>query len=290
MQLFSRTPDAPVAGTTSLSIYARGSKRVTRDQLRGLPEPVSMGRLHRPIPHHQLIDVIEDQLFDRNWAIKRGQYGINQGGKALFGVMDLHRIPDLARETPESGTFLSNMGHSLRKSQDEVQETPEMGTSFGFRSSTNSTVAIRAVAGGRVFVCDNLVLSGAEFVLQQKSTIRLNLQQKVSLAIDKFITQSKVLIEDIEALKNRALADNMAQSLLYKVFSKGILPAHLLDDVDLLYFKPQDAHTDCQPRTAWGLHNACTRAAKSLNPSMQFNSTMRLGQLFDLAKTAPALS
>ena len=80
-----------VADTTSLSIHTRGSQRVSREQLRRLPEPVSMGRLHRPIPHHQLVDVIEDQLFDRGWTINRMQLGINQGGKALFGIMDLKK-------------------------------------------------------------------------------------------------------------------------------------------------------------------------------------------------------
>ena len=279
---------------TSLVIHNRGSHRVTMEQLRNLPEPPSLGRLHKPIPHYQLVDVITEQIKDRGWDVKRLQLGVNKGGQAIFGIMDLVRpstpILELAGTDIEPQDYLSVLRNLNRTPPEEVKEPDEMGTSFGFRSSTNKSIAIRGVAGGRVFVCDNLVLSGSEFVLQQKSTIRLNLQQKVSLAIDKFIEQSKKLIEDIAALKGKNLSDIAAESMLYKVFSKGALPTHLLDDVDMLYFRPQEQHPDCQPRTAWGLHNACTRAAKRLNPSMQFSSTMSLGRVFNLAKVAPVMN
>jgi hypothetical protein len=42
--------------------------------------------------------------------------------------------------------------------------------------------------------------------------------------------------------------------------------------------------TDCQPRTAWGLHNAFTRAMKDLVPTSAFNRSVALGRAFGMTE------
>ena len=238
-----------------LSIHSKGSHRVTLEQLRNLPVPEIMGARHMPVPHWRLIDEIENQVADRRWRVERRDLGVSQKGARLFGTMQL-RGP---------------------------VEGEDMGTCFGFRSSTNQSFAIRGVAGARVFVCDNLMLSGTEFVLNRKHTTLLNLPEMVSKALNKFIDQSRQLFIDISTMKNNWLDDQTAKLRIFNLFHRGALPLHLFDDVCQYYFDAQDDHPDCQPRSMWGLHNACTRAIKRLKPAAQFSSTIDVGRQFHLA-------
>jgi hypothetical protein len=252
----------------SLTVHRPGSQRVTLDQLRTLPEPESLGRLHKPVPHYQLVDTISAEIQARGYDITRSQLAVNKGANLLFAVMDLKQAQPL----------------TLRwKAPDPVDE--EVGISFGFRNSINKQLNLRGVAGARVWLCDNLCLSGGETVISTKNTLRLNLAEKVSLAVDKFLIQSKILMEDLNTLRDWPLSDTEAKEILYNVFSQGVMSLHLLDDVHMNYFRPLDEYADCQPRTAWGLHNACTRAAKSLKDSQRYNSSIGLGRIFGLATT-----
>jgi hypothetical protein len=49
------------------------------------------------------------------------------------------------------------------------------------------------------------------------------------------------------------------------------------------YFHPRPEMTDVEPRTAWGLMNAMTRAVKQMAPAPAFSATTRLGKFFGLA-------
>ena len=238
-----------------LFMHTPGSHRVTLDQLRHLPTPEPMGTRHLPVPHWRLIDEIENQVSDRGIRVVRRELGISQKGARVFGTMQLHG--------PEAGEGT--------------------GPCFGVRSSTNQSFAIRGVAGARVFVCDNLMLSGTEHVLSRKHTTQLNLPEIVSRALNKFLDQSKQLFLDIEMMKNNWLSDQTAKLRIFNLFQKGAMPLHLFDDVCRYYFDTQDEQPDCQPRSMYGLHNACTRAIKVLKPAAQFSSTIDVGRQFHLA-------
>jgi hypothetical protein len=218
-----------------------------------------MGRLHKPIPHHILIDTVLDQVADRGWSVAKQQFAVARKGRMLFATMDL-RGPKGDVTNAETGDGSS--------------------AAFGFRSSVNQTFAIRGVAGQRVWLCDNLCMSGSEFVMRHKLTKLLNLPFLVSGALNKFIEQTETLLGDIEEMRNTVIADREAKVRIFDVFNQGALPLHMFDDVSQLYFRPQDEHPDCQPRTAWGLHNACTRAIKLLNPARQFTAGVDVSRIF----------
>ena len=248
-------PQVEPAPVDQSVLMMHGSRYVTLDALRRLTTPEPMGSWHRPVPHHILVATIMDQIAERGWSVAKSRLGIAGRGHRLFGVLDLRR--------PAGADTL--------------------GVAFGFRSSTNESLAIRGVAGARVFVCDNLALSGEEFVMRRKSTTRLHLPLLVSEALDRFLGQSKQLLEDIYRLRESTLSDRLAKIRIFDLFNAGALPLHLFDDVSQLYFSPEDDHPDCSPRSLWGLHNACTRAIKRLKPAPQFISTIRVGRQFQLA-------
>jgi len=228
------------------------AKLVTLDALRMLPEPQALGTRHKPVPHAVLIDTIHNEMDKREMTILREQFALSHLGKAIFGVMDL-------KSTQTDRT-----------------------TSFGFRSSIDQLLAIKAVAGTRVFVCDNLALSGDTIAFQRKSTTGLDLPSVVAAGFDRFVEQSQILNLQIEVLSLTTISDIQAKTKVFDIFNTGILPVRLFHDVNRFYFKPTDEQTDCQPRTLWGLHNAMTRAARDLTPVRLFRASVELGRAFDL--------
>ncbi len=241
-----------------LMIHKPGSQRVTLDQLRQIPPPVAMGARHLPVPHAVLVDKIVEGIAAKGASVTKMDLGIAAKGAKLFGTMDL-------------------------RWNDGGWQDSDIGTTFGFRSSTNQAFAIKGVAGARTFVCDNMVLSGEEFVLSRKHTLYMNLPQVISNGLNKFLAQSEALKQDIDRMRDVAITENEAKGQIFDLFNKGVMPLHLFDDVARLYMKPQDEHIDCLPRTMWGLANACTRAIKVLKPATQFDCATNIGWHFKLA-------
>ena len=149
-----------------LMLDTHGSQHVTLDALRTLPIPQPLGTRHQPIPHAVLVDALVEGITDRGWTVHSTQLGVAAKGAALFGTMDLRRQTDT---------------------------DTEIGTLFGFRSSTNSSLSIQGVAGKRVFVCSNMCFSGDMFVMRRKSTTRIDLPATIADGLDQFlgITPSK---------------------------------------------------------------------------------------------------
>jgi hypothetical protein len=233
------------------------SKLVTLDALRGLPAPLALGRMHKPVAHATLVDAIRGEADSRGYLVKREQLALAANNAALFGVMDL--VP--------------------KDDQVNLVGNQERGLSFGFRNATDQSMGIYAVAGARVFVCDNLALSGSMFALKRKNTTGLDLGDAMAGGFDKFLQHAVALDISIARLQATILGDGAAKAVIFDIFSARVMPSRLFDDVDRFYFHPTDEQTDCQPRSLWGIHNACTRAMKDLSPVRGFNANVALGNL-----------
>lgn len=227
--------------------------------LRALPQPPALGPMHKPVPHAVLVEAIEAEADQRGFAVEREQLALARDGHALFGVLDL---------APK---------HGLLKREDR-------GVAFGFRNSTDASIAVQGVAGSHVFVCDNLTLSGSVFAFKRKNTTGLDLGDAVARGFDKFLQQTEVLDAEIVELEETPLNDTQAKELAYEVFAERIVPVRLLDDVNRFYFDPQPEMTDCMPRSKWGLYNAFTRAMRDLSPQRLFGASVALGKFFRLGK------
>lgn len=237
------------------------AKLTTLDALRTLPAPVAMGTYHKPVPHATLVDAIHGEIDKRGYQVGREQLALAAKRNALFGVIDLAPKAAIA---------------------EGMLRTGERGLSFGFRNATDQSLALRAVAGSRVFVCDNLALSGSMFAMERKNTTGLDLGDAVARGFDKFLAHAEVLEIEITKLSAKVLTDGAAKQIVFDVFAARIIPVRLFDDVEQFYFHPADDMLDCQPRTAWGLHNAFTRAMKDLSPVRGFGANVALGNFFGL--------
>ncbi|MFI5222716.1 MAG: hypothetical protein ACHQX3_00485 [Nitrospirales bacterium] len=244
---------------SNLIVHA-GAARLSLDDLKALPEPKRLGSSHAPVPHSLLVESIEVEAMERGYDVTKMELAVSKDRSQLFGVLDL---------VPPDGL------HTL-----------DRGISIGFRNSTDSTLAIKIVAGTRVFVCDNLALSGDLIAVLRRNTVGLDLGMELREGFSKFIQHSTTLEVKISILQSVTVADMAAKAQIFDIFNSKIMPVRLFDDVSQFYFQPTDEMTDCHPRTLWGLHNAFTRAMKKLPAAGAFAANVALGRAFGMTSAS----
>jgi hypothetical protein len=184
------------------------------------------------------------------------QFAIQREGLRLFGVLDLE-VPSIDL----SGHYRFAMG---------------------IRTANDRSEALSIVVGARVFVCDNLALSGDVIAIRRKHTAGFDLNADISRAIDRYQNYLQVFHRQLGELMYRPVADEQAKVMIYEIFAAGILPIRFFATVAETYFRPTPAMTDVQPRTCWGLHNALTRVIRQMAPAPAFLASSQLGTFFGL--------
>jgi Domain of unknown function (DUF932) len=226
----------------------------TREQLGQYATPPATASW-KPVPHFDLVTVLSDVLNKNGLEITREQFAVGRKGLALFGVMELR------------GMF-TNVARSM---------------ALGFRHSNDKSVALRMVAGTRVFVCDNLALSG-DPVTFRKHTSLLDLFRVMKNGIGRYLDAFRSFNTQIARCEQTRISDDQAKVKLVDLWRADALPISLFSQAHDNYFKAEELqYEDSAPRTAWGLHNACTRAMKALAPTSQFPHLTALGREFGLA-------
>jgi hypothetical protein len=239
-------------------ILHSGSELVTDTTLLELPPPTQLGPYHQPVPHGALVRGLKVAALAHGYTVMRQQIALNRSGHRLFGVMDLQAPPSVER--PE-----------------------DRGLSIGFRNSTDETLGIRIVAGVRVFVCDNLALSGDLIALKRRNTSGLDLDEALHEGFARYLIYAGSLERQIVEMQAAPLSNLAAKALIVDLFSTKVLPLRLFKFVTRYYFNPDEGMSDCQPCTRWALLNACTRAVKRLPPARAFAAHIGLGQAFGLS-------
>ena len=231
------------------------SDLVTRDMLKLIPPPAATDTW-KPIPHYDLIHAIDRQLRVRDLEITKEEFALYRGGLRLFGVLEL-AVAGL--DAFEDFRF-----------------------AMGIRTANDKSEALTIVAGARVFVCDNLSLSGDLIALQRKHTANVDLNADISRALDRYREHIARFSYQLTSLQERTLPDDQAKLLIFEAFARDLLPIRLFPAVVETYFHPRPEMTDVAPRTHWGLHNAFTRCVKQLAPGPAFAASTGIGRLFGL--------
>lgn len=244
-----------VATNSSVLVAHCGAKKVTREELLEIPAPVGT-RTHQPLPHHQIIEVLEEALSFRYLKVVKDEYAVSQDGMKMFGVMDLNA------------------------------EFSGCRFSIGLRNSNDKSMRLALTAGYRVFVCDNMAFSGDFSPLLHKHTRKLELYDAVSVAVDRIHRGFEPLKNQVQGMKDQVLTEEEGKLIIYRAFLdrniRGV-PRHLMPVVHDLYFSPN--HEAFIPRNLWSLSNAFTSAFKKLAPVKQFEATARLGAYLADAQT-----
>jgi hypothetical protein len=228
------------------------SGKVNYSQLKDYVPPAST-RHWSPVSHLELVDSLKDVLAQRNIEVAREEYAVSHNGLKLFGVMDL-----------------------------KGELVPGVGRSIGFRHSNDKAISIQTVAGGRVFVCDNMSLCGSMTVIKRKHTWGFNLSKEINNGFGRYEADMDKFAAGITKASENLISDERAKALLAKSLFDGTITHQVFKIAYDLYFekapRQPESFQDCAPRTAWGLHNALTRALKLSSPNVAFNSTIELSR------------
>ena len=244
------------AVTATLCAHA-GATKISRGELLHIPTPPRT-RTFMPVPHADLINNIETRLAEHGITIAADQYAV-QNSKELVGSK-LFAAFTLKYQTHDDYAF-----------------------ALALRTSNDKSMAIEIVAGFRVFVCDNMALSGESTLLCRKHTSLLNPRVATYSAIDKAISRFTMIDQRVAALKETTVSDDRAQAVILQAYLKGVMPNSLIKAVNDEYFTP--TYEDFAPGTAWSLHNAFTTVfgrERQDKPHLLLDSTQALGTLFQI--------
>jgi hypothetical protein len=228
------------------------SQLVTREQLLTIPAPPATATW-RPIPHADLMTAVDRQLLVRGVTITKEQFAVQREGARLFAVLDL-----------------------------AVEKNGDVCAAMGIRTANDRTMALEIAVGVKVLVCDNLAFSGDLIALRRKHTAHFDLNADISRAIDRYLAHLTVFHRAVDELRDRPLGDGEAKVLIFEAFAEELLPLRFFPTVTETYFHPRPDMTDVEPRSAWGLMNAFTRAVRQMAPAPAFSTTTRLGRFFGL--------
>src|SRR5262249_26397705 len=205
--------------------------------------------------HADLIDALEARLYRAHFTIARQEYAVMREGLVLFAVLDIR-----------NGNGREDLGFAI-----------------GIRASNDKSIAIGLVAGVRVFVCDNLALSGDMILLKRKHTSGLDLTREMDRGVVTYLAKTERPVLDLGRLAQEPIGDEAVKATIFDAVYQGIVPQRLLPVVAGNYFDAEAReYVDCAPRTRFGLHNAFTRAIKGLAPAPAFEANLGLGNPFGL--------
>jgi hypothetical protein len=132
----------------------------------------------------------------------------------------------------------------------------------------------------RVFVCDNLALSGDLIALHRRHTGKVNLAAEVKKALDGFTDGFVNLKRGLAGLKDTVITDDEARWRILEVLKTSTIPGRLIKEILHHYFEtPLPAF---KARTLWSLHNAFTLTFRRMPPRAAFAATTALGRAFGL--------
>lgn len=143
------------------------TNRVPEASVLAVPEPPWTNTWH-PVSHGRVIAAFEKGVAENNLRIVSREYSLNASGTRMFGVWGL---------------------------DDEL--TDGMKLAMGFRNSIDKSMQIGVCAGIKVFVCDNLALSG-DYVRFRKHTSGLDDAELEYIAIASVIK----VIDKMESYRN----------------------------------------------------------------------------------------
>lgn len=237
----------PVNGQPVGTLIAGNSTTlINREALRALPIPEATDTF-KPIPHYELVENILKSLSYRRLSVVREEYAVSPDGMKLFGLIEL--------DVEYGGVRFA----------------------IGLRNANDKSMRVGLVAGYRVTVCENKMLTGDFQPMLAKHSKNFNLLDGLSVAVDRIQRNIGEVSDQIGRKKVTLLSEDNARSLIYQGFLEQKFPISLLRSVHREYFiKP--SFEEFVGRNLWALENAFTTVFKKLKPVQQFEAAAKLGK------------
>ena len=175
---------------------------------------------YRPVPHADLIRLLEDRVTKETGLIKPNKaFGLNKEGKQLFGTL-----------TYDMGTTegpvvdLSAFDNGL----DIEQARSNYGFSIGFRNSYDKSMSLGIAVGATLFVCDNLALHGSWLTIMRKHTQNV-WDDVVPMAMTRIASSVGGWVEMVrfmEGMKQRSVTTDEGYRHIGLGLGRGVLTAN----------------------------------------------------------------
>lgn len=273
---------------------------ITPDALSGLvgrPETET----HKPIGHSVVRDMLADQIGSLGLEITNEQIGVTTLSKVdtpdgeievydkAFGTMDLM-----------GADYCIDAGASV-------------GLSVGWRNSLNKQLPVTVTVGSRVFVCDNLCLSG-ELYLKRRHTKNVmdDLPWMIARAFGQIAEMASRQFMVYDRLRDVKISDDVAAAIVVEACrASGSAFLARKNVVPILETYQHELATDAEREagieynrdqhgygTAWSLWNAGTAFAKNMTnrnfvdatpPLLDWNRTFTRRFAADLAPSSKAM-
>jgi hypothetical protein len=234
------------SGSVGTLISGRETTLINRSALRHLPVPPSTATF-QPVPHHRLVEQIHESLSYRRLQVVREEFAVSPDGMKLFGLIELN--------VEYSGVRFA----------------------IGLRNSNDKSMRIGLVAGYRVMVCENKMLTGDFHPLLAKHSKNFNLIDALSIAVDRIQRNIGGVERSIEFKKNYELDEESARNMIYRAFLIDKFPMSLMRSLHQEFFIAP-SYEEFKPKNLWSLENAFTNCFKKLKPVQQFEATAKLGK------------
>ena len=230
-----------------------GAAQVSRADLAATPLPAET-RSWKPLAHGLVAETLVRRVTERGLRIRSEQWALTSGalypakgvrvelkGARCFGNLDLEPIP--GTNFPQGCI-----------------------PSIGLRNSTDKSYALSILAGARVLICSNGILS-AEHVVKRRHTSGIDLDEAIDEALDAFLKSMNGFTEIYDRLRSKRLTITRAQSLAVDAARAGAYSSASVLPVVEQYLNPR--HDEFRERTAWSLYNSATEIMKRQSPARQ---------------------
>lgn len=210
-----------------------GGKAADRLALAEVIVPEQTDTYH-PVPHLNLVEKIDGIARDLlHRELVRESFGLAREGKQMFGVL------------------------TYRNGDDE-----DMGLSIGIRNSYDKTMSIGVALGGRVFVCDNLVIAGQIRIVRKHTQGVWEAIENMAIGtLYRYQPTWEALQSDVEAMKQVKIGNLHGHELLGRLIGADVLSPRQIP----VAYREWDHPTfpDFEYRNIWSLYNACNQALKT---------------------------
>lgn len=220
-----------------------GGEVVPRTAVKAVPLPLRT-KTYEPVGHDDFIEMIEQGIGDLipHAKIADRQLGLARGGQHLFALWELESVKTDERRAAEGDDSMSFC--------------------IGARNSYDKSLRAALAGGGKVFVCDNLMFQGSDFMVSRKHT--KNVWRDLRTLIAQALTQGprgfRLLNEMRGEMKGIEMDTNEGYQTLGLMQGHGLLRSQQATIAFREWDKP--THEEFAARNLWSFFNCCTEALK----------------------------
>lgn len=220
-----------------MSLMTKNPK--TYEELAVIPVPETSG-WHKPVKYTDHIDMVKES-YRRMYGVEceREAYGTNKEGTQVFGVLD----------------FVLD------------SENGEYTYSHVLRNSYNKSISIQNGGGGRVFICDNMMMVADAIVTARKNTLYAfnDVRNQISAVAAAARANLEALEADTKKFKSLPLAQVRGYHLLGEMLGKKIISPTVANVAFRDWNTPR--HEEFADHNAWSLYNGVTEGLKLVSGS-----------------------